>query len=239
MRRWVAGLLALYTELDVTEGVRRALRHVLDGNLAARIPEAQWPIELAFMTEGALALGDRGAAVELRPFVAAFTGMNLVGGQFVAVFGSADRYLAQIAALLGDDDAAERHFAAALEMDRRMGSVVHIAETLAAHALWVHATDPARARDLAAQARALAEPIGQVRVLRRLERLRPPGRAQLTMREMEVLELLAQGLSNREIAGRLFISTNTTANHIRSILMKTGTANRTQAARYATEHELA
>ena len=33
--RWVAGLLALYTELDVTEGVRRALRHLLDGNLAA------------------------------------------------------------------------------------------------------------------------------------------------------------------------------------------------------------
>jgi DNA-binding NarL/FixJ family response regulator len=54
-----------------------------------------------------------------------------------------------------------------------------------------------------------------------------------------VLGLVAAGLSNREIAARLFISTNTAANHIRSILMKTGTTNRTQAARYATEHELA
>ena len=238
--RWVAGLLALYTELDVTEGVRRALRHLLDGNLAAHVTDAHWPVELAFLTEGALALGDRDAALVLRPFLAVYAGKNLVGGQLVAVFGSADRYLARIAALLGDGEAAERHFAAALEMDRRMGSVVHIAETLAAHALAVQSTDPARARVLAAEARALAEPIGQVRVLRSLEQLaRSSGPAQLTAREVEVLGLVAAGLSNREIAARLFISTNTAANHIRSILMKTGTTNRTQAARYATEHELA
>ena len=238
--RWVAGLLALYTELDVTEGVRRALRHLLDGNLAAHVTDAHWPIELAFLTEGALALGDRDAALVLRPFLDFYAGKNLVGGQLVAVFGSADRYLARVAALLGDGEAAERHFAAALEMDRRMGSVVHIAETLAAHALAVQATDPARARVLAAEARALAEPIGQVRVLRSLEQLaRSSGPAQLTAREVEVLGLVAAGLSNREIAARLFISANTAANHIRSILMKTGTTNRTQAARYATEHELA
>jgi len=156
------------------------------------------------------------------------------------MFGSADRYLARVAALLGHGEAAERHFAAALEMDRRMGSAVHVAETLAAHALAVQSSDPARARVLAAEARALAEPIGQVRVLRSLEQLaRSPGPAQLTAREVEVLGLVAAGLSNREIAARLFISTNTAANHVRSVLMKTGTTNRTQAARYATEHELA
>ena len=238
--RWVAGLLALYTELGVTEGIRRTLRHLLDTNLAGRTTDAQWPIELAFLAEGALALGDRDAAAALRPFLAAYAGTNLVGGQFVAVFGSADRYLAQVAALLGEADAAERHFGTALAMDRRMGSVVHTADTLAAHARAVQATDPARARALATEARALAEPIGQVRVLRRLDRLRPcAGPANLTAREVEVLALLARGLSNREIGTRLFISANTAANHIRSILMKTGTANRTQAARYATEHELA
>jgi DNA-binding NarL/FixJ family response regulator len=195
------------------------------------VPDAHWPIELAFLTEGALALGDRDAALVLRPFLAVYAGMNLAGGQLVAVFGSADRYLARVAALLGDGEAAERHFASALEMDRRMGSVVHVAETLAAHAL--AAKDSARARSLAAEARTLAEPIGQVRVLRSLERLAPAGPAPLTAREAEVLALVAEGLSNREIAARLFISANTAANHVRSILMKTGTANRTQAARYA------
>jgi len=240
--RWVPGLLALYTELGIAEGVRRTLRHLLDGNLAARVADAQWPIELVFMAEGALALGDREAAGIVRPFLAAYAGRNLVGGQFVAAFGSADRYLAQVAALLGDPDAAECHFATALAMDRRMGSVVHIAETLAQHALAVQAagTDPARARELAAQARAVAEPIGQVRVLRRLAPLhRSPGPADLTAREVEVIGLLAHGLSNREIGARLYISAHTVANHIRSILTKTGAANRTQAARFATEHKLA
>ena len=60
----------------------------------------------------------------------------------------------------------------------------------------------------------------------------------LTDREVEVLRLLVDGLSNREIGERLCISANTAANHVRNILMKTGAANRTQAARYATEHRL-
>jgi DNA-binding NarL/FixJ family response regulator len=45
-----------------------------------------------------------------------------------------------------------------------------------------------------------------------------------------VLQLLAEGRSNREIAEMLVIAENTAANHVRSILLKTGAANRTQAA---------
>jgi DNA-binding NarL/FixJ family response regulator len=48
-----------------------------------------------------------------------------------------------------------------------------------------------------------------------------------------VLRLLGAGLSNRDIAARLVISENTAANHVRSILAKTGSGNRTQAAVYA------
>ena len=48
----------------------------------------------------------------------------------------------------------------------------------------------------------------------------------------------AGGLSNREIGARLHISGNTAANHVRSILTKTGAANRTQAAMYAATHEI-
>ena len=60
----------------------------------------------------------------------------------------------------------------------------------------------------------------------------------LSDREVEVLRLLASGLSNHEIGTRLHISANTAANHIRRILMKTGAANRTQAAMYAAQHQL-
>jgi len=48
-----------------------------------------------------------------------------------------------------------------------------------------------------------------------------------------VLRLLAGGNSNREIASRLKITENTASNHVRSILLKTGAANRTQAAMMA------
>ncbi len=60
----------------------------------------------------------------------------------------------------------------------------------------------------------------------------------LTEREVDVLRLVADGLSNREIGERLFISANTAANHVRSILIKTAAPNRTKAAVFATEHGL-
>jgi len=237
--RWVPGLLALYTELGCERGMTRALNRLLNRNLGERTHEAQWPMELVFMVEAALDLGNREAVHALRPFLARYAGKNLVAGQFVALFGSADRYLARIAALNGDNALAERHFHTALEMDRRMGSVVHIAETLARHAVFEAARGCAgTARQLAEEARGIATPIGQNRVLHLLGPLLTNGPNGLTDREVEVLRLLAEGLSNRAIGERLYISTNTAANHIRSILLKTGAANRTQAAMYAADHEL-
>ena len=96
------------------------------------------------------------------------------------------------------------------------------------------------------QARRLAASTGQARLLRLLDRMETlaPGSderdtlggadaAGLTPREIAVLQLLADGSSNREIASRLKITENTASNHVRSILLKTGAANRTQAAMMA------
>ena len=55
----------------------------------------------------------------------------------------------------------------------------------------------------------------------------------LTPREFEVLLLIATGKSNRDIAQELFISFHTVTNHVKNILGKTGSANRTEAAAYA------
>ena len=52
--------------------------------------------------------------------------MNLVAGTLIAIFGSAERYLARVAAFLGEADDAEERFAAALEMDRQTRAVVHL-----------------------------------------------------------------------------------------------------------------
>ncbi len=56
---------------------------------------------------------------------------------------------------------------------------------------------------------------------------------QLTARELEVLKLVGEGFSNRDIASRLFISENTVKNHLRNILQKLHFENRVQAAAYA------
>lgn len=62
--------------------------------------------------------------------------------------------------------------------------------------------------------------------------------AELTPRELEVLELLGQGLRNQQIAQKLFISEKTVKNHVSSILAKLHVNDRTEAAILATRHGL-
>jgi len=236
---WAPGLLALYTELGLDRPAARVLHWLLDGRLTGYRESAQWPAVLAFAAEAALRLGDEPAARQLRPLLDEYAGLNLVAGQFVAVFGAADRYRGAMDSLLGLPTAEDR-FADALAMDERMGSPLYRAHSLAALVRHRRGTG-AGVAELVAQARGIAEPLGLRRVLALLDPepvLRPNGAAGLTARETEVLRLLAEGMANREIAERLVISENTAANHVRSILAKTGSGNRTQAAMFAAAHRL-
>jgi len=58
-------------------------------------------------------------------------------------------------------------------------------------------------------------------------------RAHLTAREVSVLRLVARGQTNRQIGTELHVSEHTVANHIRAVLVKTGCANRAEAAAWA------
>jgi DNA-binding NarL/FixJ family response regulator len=59
------------------------------------------------------------------------------------------------------------------------------------------------------------------------------GASALSPREIEVADLVAEGLSNPEIAGRLFITPKTAEHHVSSILAKLGLKNRAEAAAFA------
>jgi NarL family two-component system response regulator LiaR len=77
-----------------------------------------------------------------------------------------------------------------------------------------------------------------------MQELRQPARQPLTdepltQREMEILKLVAEGLTNQEIADRLVVSERTVRAHVSNILAKLHLANRTQAALYALREGIA
>jgi DNA-binding NarL/FixJ family response regulator len=168
-------------------------------------------------------------------------------GHLVACYGAADRYLGMLAATLGDGERARNHFEHALELNRRMGARTWLAHTAYQYGRLLRSYgDRDHADALLAEAAALTELIGMPQLRERVRALGtsaelpavalPDG---LSAREAQILKLVARGLSNREIGATLFISEHTAANHIRSILRKTGSANRTDATSYAHRHGLA
>lgn len=61
----------------------------------------------------------------------------------------------------------------------------------------------------------------------------------LTPQELSVLALVAEGLTNRQIAARLYLGEGTVRNYVSSILSKLGVSNRAEAAAYAVKHNIA
>lgn len=82
------------------------------------------------------------------------------------------------------------------------------------------------------------------RVARRLikevaaERVTPNEEVRLTRRELDVIKLLVQGKSNKDMAEVMFISEKTVKNHLTSIFRKLNVRDRTQAVLYALKHQL-
>ena len=120
------------------------------------------------------ALADEAMAAILYPELEPFAGGNVMVGHLVACYGAADRYLGMLAATLGEAESAERHFEAALELNRRMGAPTWVAHTAFEYArllLGRGARGRERAEALLGEARALAERIGMAGLLARIRPL--------------------------------------------------------------------
>ena len=134
-----------------------------------------------------------------------------------------------------------------MAQNRRMGASTWVAHTAYEHGRFLLGRgrgERERGEALLGEAATLAEGIGMAGLLEKIGSLgvHAPGAdlpGGLSPREAQILALVADGLSNREIGEELSISEHTAANHIRSILRKTDCANRTEAASYAHRHGLA
>ncbi|MFN0026434.1 MAG: helix-turn-helix transcriptional regulator [Acidimicrobiales bacterium] len=218
------------------------------------------PAVLSYLADAAWATGHRPAAELVARLLGPYRGL-MVYVPGLACYGAADRYLGRVAEVLGRTRAARSHFEDALALDRATGWstwIAHSGFALGAHLL-VHGTaeDRSRADQLLTEAAETARSLGMASLTARCAELaasappagtnaatarpdspldpRPLGRAQvgLTAKELEVLALVALGRSNRQIGAELHSSMHTVANHVRSILAKTGCANRTEAAAWA------
>jgi DNA-binding NarL/FixJ family response regulator len=149
------------------------------------------------------------------------------------------------------DAAAKRHLDAALREFVRLDMPFEAARTRLLLAQALRQLDPEVAEAEARTALAVFKKLGAVTdaeatttVLREIETKirkrtgKTPDLAGLTRREVEVLRLVAQGLSDKEIAIRLVLSRHTVHRHIHSILTKLDRPSRTAAAAYAARHGL-
>ena len=236
---WRPGYAAFLAELGMEAEARRELARLASDGLDG-FRESLWLAALTYLTDASTLLHDEATAALVYPELAPFATTNVMVGHLVSCYGSADRYLGMLAATLGDQARAEEHFERALELNREMGAATwfaHTAYEYASSLLAAGRRNRARAESLLGEAAAHAERIGLPTLLGRIRALgaEPAGYLPdgLSAREAQILGLVANGLSNREIGAALTISEHTAANHVRSILRKTGCANRTEAAAYA------
>jgi DNA-binding CsgD family transcriptional regulator/tetratricopeptide (TPR) repeat protein len=237
---WGPGLAVVLAELGMHDEARRELERVRTKGLM-ELRTGLWLASLVYLADAVALVGDDALAAEVYTELLPSAGSIVTVGHGVACYGSADRYLGVVAATAGEREIARGHLEVALEVDRAMGAWTWLAHSqYALGKLLVQAggDDRARGRRLLQEAGSLAERIGMPTLLGRVRAeggpapRRPPPDG-LSPRELQILRLVAQGLSNRDIGARLVVSEHTAANHVRSILRKTGCANRTEAAAYA------
>jgi DNA-binding NarL/FixJ family response regulator len=194
---------------------------------------------LAQLVEVQLAQGDTAGArstAEMLAAIAERSGRDRTRAE-------ADLARGSVAAATGHLQEAAEHLGTAIELFTRNHMPHRAARAHLAMARGVASGDPARAIEEARQALDAFERLGAARdadgaasFLRDLGaagRTGPKQLGELSRREVEVLRLLGYGLTNAEIAARLFISTKTVATHVGNIFAKLHVRNRAEAATFA------
>ena len=256
-------LLTTLCDLGRLDEARALFEQLATGEFAAFPKDSEWLFALTLLAEAAEVLGDRDRdrALVLYRQLAPYAGLVALAASEVSV-GPVSRPVGILATLLGHDDDAAGHFEDAIACTQRMGARPWLAHAQQAYARMLvgrgRPGDRKRAVELLTSALEACERLGMAVLAGRVTALlaelgvrprRRPGTAaaapvgvpkgtMLTPREREVTGLVAEGLSNRQIAEGLYLSERTAETHVQNILTKLGFCSRTQVAGWAVRESL-
>ncbi|HEX5909369.1 MAG TPA: LuxR C-terminal-related transcriptional regulator [Thermoleophilaceae bacterium] len=236
--------LCALAQLRIADGHPQVAAGLLERALPAAEGNAIRTTQLlAPLVEARLACGDPQGARAATSQLAALadeSGIRLVGAR-------AELAAAHVTLAAGRPGEAADPARRALAAFGRLGMPLHVGEARLALARSLVLDSPDVARDEARAAfdafrqlgasRAMDAAAGVLRELGAATGARPRSQGELTAREREVLELVARGMSNAQIAQTLVITEKTAGHHVSRILSKLGVRNRTEAAAHAAHRE--
>lgn len=241
-------MLALaHCELGRRDEAQRVLQRLSDNDFAALPKDGEWLYSLTLLSEVAYALGDRDRGETLYRLLHPYGHLIALAGSEVS-WGPVFRPLGVLATLTGRDDELDRHFNNSITMCSRMGALPWLVRSQHdyARALMRRAErkDRGKALHLLDSSLQIGLRIGMTAVVgqadealaqfgKRSGQLFEQRSDALTQREHEVAQLIAEGLSNRQIASQLFLSERTVDTHVQNMLNKLGFTSRTQVAAWA------
>ena len=230
-----ASMLADVGRLREAASVYRRLGPASEWNESPHAMLFTWAVGIAT----AIAVGADDDVATLRAKLGAWRGHHVVNGRYAMAYGGpAELHLGRAAAHLGLVDDAVADLDQAVKACSQSGAEGYRAEAdyeLASALVRRSAPgDLARARTLVVEVLPRMDELGMPPIKARaeelLDRIDSAAAVVLTRRELEVADLVAQGLTNREIASRLFLSERTAQNHVQHILVKLDLPNRSQVA---------
>ncbi len=245
---WLPGYALMCCELGRRDDARAAFEQIAGSGLSTDNLADYMHRNLAYLAILCTALGDAPRADQLYALLLPFQGRNFVFGGNVECFGATDRLLGMLATTMQRWRLAESHFENALALDAASHALPWLAHSQHQYSAMLlarrHSGDAQRAALLLDAALHTSRELGMGALQQRVLALQPQASGPagqpmgLSARELQVLQLLAAGKTNQEIADVLFRSANTVANHVRNILAKIGCANRTEAAAFAVRQGL-
>ena len=235
-RVWLPGRIALHYELNQKQEAVAALEQL--GDLSTLPYDDLFDTALVYLAETCVWLNDRKRCRQIYTMMKPYRG-SFLSVEGIVCHGAATAYLAMLASALRRNAEAKILFDEVLQVYAELKTRPFQARTQTDYAEFLLRSDlPAdrtQASQLLYEARATADALSMRKLIERIDSLMTEGESHegLSHREIEVLTLIAAGTSNKRVAEKLHISPATVATHVRNILRKTATRNRTEAVNFA------